>query len=407
MCSVCSQLVHASCDPLLTDSVLKAITTDAFSRIRYICADCLPFLETLRRMRSADQDSSTCAMDNSVLSFQTVPSSALDDVPIELIDAPISVSKRDHANVTQRLNVIEEKLEMLSKAIIPSPRNTEPAPTSYSDALAKGIPRTNVKNESKNIKAPNLEALTLICSNIPESDSPSLRERQEADKKSWSELCSVLEVNIHPVQLTRLSRPPKSPHAGEPRLLRVLLKNESDVETVLLAAFKLRLAKSVIRIYPDIPWRDRQLRKEDHKKDTRIDDFRAVFVHGVPELNDTDELKNKQHDCSEWRYIKELLGTDNIITTRLSRLPHSTNYKGTGPRILKVCLNSEQMVSSLLSSWYQHRRNAPPDLRIRGFLRRKAERDASVPTAASVVLDNATNSQPLTVASKNLLRPVQ
>ena len=410
-CSVCSAQVHASCDPLLTDGVLKAMTVDPLSRVRYICSDCLPFLETLRRMRCADDDSSTCAMDNSVLSFRTAPSNKLEDEPADRLNASISDSKHKHESVTKRLDVIEEKLELLSQGLISRLHQAQPTPQSpklpisYSDAVVKGTSRDSAKNETKNNKA-FVESFTLICTNVPESESPSLRERQEADRKSWSDLCSVLELDVHPVQLTRLSRPPRSPHAGEPRLLRVLMKNESDVETVLLSAFKLRLAKSVIRIYPDIPWRERKHRKDEAKVVTMDDDLRSVFVHGVPELKDADELKNKQHDCTEWKYIKELLGVDNIITTKIFRLPHSTKYKGNGPRILKVSFSSDQMVTSLLSSWYQHRNIAPPDLRIRGYLPRKTEKDNSDNIAPIDSVTHTTSSKPLD-GTKNVLRPVQ
>ena len=412
-CSVCSIHVHASCDPLLTDGVLKAMTVDPLSRIRYICNDCLPYLETLRRMHRADDDSSTCAMDNSVLSFRSVPSTKLEDEPVDLINAPISDSKHEHESVTKRLDVIEEKLELISQGLISRLHQAQPTsqspklPISYSDAVVKGTSRVSTKNETKNLKASLMESFTLICTNIPESESPSLRERQEADRKSWSELCSVLELDVHPVQLTRLSRPPTSPHAGEPRLLRVLMKNESDVETVLLSAFKLRLAKSIIRIYPDIPWKERKILKDGAKFVTMDVDLRSVFVHGVPELKDADELKNKQHDCTEWKYIKELLGVDNIITTKIFRLPHSTNYKGNGPRILKVTLSSDQIVTSLLSSWYQHRNIAPPDLRKRGYLPRKTEKDKSDNVALIDSAINTSSSKPLDVVTINVPRPVQ
>jgi hypothetical protein len=97
-------------------------------------------------------------------------------------------------------------------------------------------------------------------------------------------------------------------------------------------------------------------------------DKRAVFIHGVPELKDAEETKNRQHDCQEWRYIQELLELNKVLTMDIRRLPKSSKYKGSGPRILKVLVQSEDMVTEVLKTWYQRRRTSPPELRMRSAL---------------------------------------
>ena len=53
------------------------------------------------------------------------------------------------------------------------------------------------------------------------------------------------------------------------------------------------------------------------------------------------------------------------MTTSLARLRPSPNYKGTGPRILKVTLLSEDMVEALMSRWSLQKRQMPPEVKLR------------------------------------------
>jgi hypothetical protein len=172
-------------------------------------------------------------------------------------------------------------------------------------------------------------------------------------------------VNAKPTALIRLTRKPHSPHINEPRLVRVALTSPTDVESVLLAAHLLRETSST-RIYPDIPWSERVTRHTTENPTAKADrNDRAIFIHGVPELNDSNNQLNYQHDCGEWKYIQEALQTSGVFTTEVTRLPTSPNYKGNGPRILKINLFSPIMVTQVLEAWYKHRKTVPPELRLR------------------------------------------
>ncbi|KAF8560893.1 hypothetical protein P879_03012 [Paragonimus westermani] len=89
---------------------------------------------------------------------------------------------------------------------------------------------------------------TVIRTNVPESGAPSLQARHEEEKQRWNEILKEVGLNLPAVNLTRLSRPPISPHASEPRLLRVTLESMSAVEEVLLTAHRLRLKQSPISV---------------------------------------------------------------------------------------------------------------------------------------------------------------
>ncbi|CAH8477288.1 unnamed protein product, partial [Schistosoma rodhaini] len=71
---------------------------------------------------------------------------------------------------------------------------------------------------------------------IDNPDLPlSLQDKN--DRMLWGELIKRLELpRIEPLTVTRLTRGKDSNHLNHPRLLRVTLKNASDVEDVLLAS---------------------------------------------------------------------------------------------------------------------------------------------------------------------------
>ncbi|KAF8563962.1 hypothetical protein P879_10300 [Paragonimus westermani] len=118
---------------------------------------------------------------------------------------------------------------------------------------------------------------TVICTNVPESGALSPQARHEEEKQRWSEILIEVGLNFPVGNLTRLSRPPISPHAGEPRLLRVTLEALSAVEEVLLAVYQLRLKQSPITVFADIQWTERMRRREEKSTHLKLRDVNAVF----------------------------------------------------------------------------------------------------------------------------------
>ena len=238
----------------------------------------------------------------------------------------------------------------------------KPIPSTRTADVSKHIPvdpqRTSKSNHCK-------EDLTVICTKVPESKSLSLKERHQDELTQWTEVCRNLGLNITPKSLTRLPRHPTSPHSDEPRLLRVTLKSQNDMEDVLLSAHLLRESGSNVRIFPDVPWHERR-KRQSNPQSARADEMKkAVFIYGVPESTDENPFRKQEHDRREWQFVQELLGTDGCVTTSLVRLRPSPNYKGTGPRILKVTLLSEDMVETLMSNWSLQKRQMPPEVKLR------------------------------------------
>ena len=174
-----------------------------------------------------------------------------------------------------------------------------------------------------------------------------------------------LGISVNPNNLIRLSRKPNSLNHGNPRLIRVLLRSTEELETVLLSAHLLRDGENKIRIYPDVPWyerRDRLALTTPEAKTARS--LSTLYVHGIPEILDDDERGCQTHDLNEWRYVLDLLALQDTVSTSLARVPSSQNYKGTGPKLLRVTLLSEQMAASVIKAWKDGRRVLPPEVRI-------------------------------------------
>ena len=398
-CSVCSKLVHASCDPMLTDGVLKVLTAYPTSCIRYICVSCQPMISNLQTMQTSEQDSlSTIAMLDSAVSYKTVRSSSpIENKSINRVnmDGVFYQSSGSHNDLIQRLNNIESQLQVIMKALQTSsnadvpdrkyvPCEQMPYTINRSVLHSASVatctnPKNKPLNKSKHVDCvhkpietkPSMrnkrDDLTVICTNVSEPTATSLKSRYDEDLQNWQLICQTLGIDVKPVGLTRLFRHRSSPHSGEPRLLRVTLKNMEDVETVLLSSHLLRKASLPIRVFPDIPWDQRQKTARDPMAAKISRNKTTVLIHGVPESPADNEWSKQEHDCQEWRFIQQLLGTENILTTGICRLPHSNNYKGTGPRVLKVTLLNASMVDTLLTTWNSHKRLLPPELKIRTF----------------------------------------
>ncbi|CAH8559136.1 unnamed protein product [Dicrocoelium dendriticum] len=207
--------------------------------------------------------------------------------------------------------------------------------------------------------------MKIICSNVPESKANSIKDRLLDDMKQWESICRAIGMQPKQASLCRIIRHLNSLHYGEQRLLQVTLQSGNEAETVLLSAHRLRDSSCGVRIFPDISWSERRQRKQnpgEHRKQT---DERSIFVHGVPETQAPEESQVKAHDLEEWRYFREAPSLHDVIASSTSRLPISPNYKGSGPRVLKVLLYSKQTVETVLGNWHKFRTKLPSEIRLK------------------------------------------
>lgn len=331
-------------------------------------------------------------------------------IPIfRLLTTIIKRQERQISMLEKRLSAVEsakpqmtqtfaERVESAFTTTVPI---TEPNHNESSKEQKSSQNTSNHNNQCSVLKK-NTEDLTVICSNLPEPTATSLKARHEEEVKSWQTICEVMGLNIQPASLTRLSRPRSSPHAGEPRLLRVTLKNMKDVEAVLLSSHLLRKESIEARIFPDIPWSERQKSKKDPKTARINRSKRTLMIHGIPESSDDNEWSKRENDRREWNFVQELLGMKDILTTGLTRIPHSPKYQGSGPRILKVSLLNEIMVDTLVESWNFNKRILPPELKLRTFssLKQRSDCENHIGPRVDHTQDNSSDS-----SSKNQIYP--
>lgn len=231
-------------------------------------------------------------------------------------------------------------------------------------AVRPNIEKTSLKTVPKATPI-SADDLTIICTNLPESEAFSLRDRQKDDLEKWHHLCETIGVKADVSSITRLHRQPKSPHEDSPRLVRIVLRTAKEVEDVLLAAHLLHKSDSKARIFPDIPWSEREMRRKNPEAARRYGDRKAIIIHGVPEPKTEDKTLARQHDCGEWRYIQELLGLQGILTTSINRMNPPEKLALKSPRLLKITVRTPEMAQLVLETWYSKRSMAPPEIRMR------------------------------------------
>lgn len=307
----------------------------------------------------------------------------------------------DVSNLKRQLSVLSEAVNLLSQssqpkidALLTTQRDTKRAtqpPKRRSTVASQKVnlnpaPQRQVATNSQPHQKPrpqphNCElklkptSNAIICTGVPEGTSHLFQSCNVHDQEQWAHICQILHLaEVKPICLTRLSRPKTSPHADEPRLLRVDLPNGLVVEDVLLASHYLSGdSNSPIRVFADVPWTERTKSRTTNASDLPNGSQpkqsnarpRAVIIHGMAEPYETDSPDQHNHDREQWRYIQQLLKTEHVISTGISRLPRSPRYQGSAPRLVKVKLLTSDMCSEVLQHWYLHRRTAPPDVRIR------------------------------------------
>ena len=165
----------------------------------------------------------------------------------------------------------------LSPGVVPSIDHHGTASSKSTDSKP-----STADQQSKQVEKSGKSDCLVICTNVPESGADSLEKKQSDDLSQWDTLCHLLGVDARAVTTVRLHRP-KTSSDDRPRLLRVKLESTKAMREVLLHSSVLRHLDTSIRIYPYIPWEQRQRRHSDCINGLRAADRRAIYLHGVPE----------------------------------------------------------------------------------------------------------------------------
>ena len=157
---------------------------------------------------------------------------------------------------------------------------------------------------------------------------------------------------------------PESPHKDKPRIMKVSLSSEMELENILLSAYLLRDGKDTTsRIFPDIPWSERSERSS--KIASGVHSPRSLILLGVPD-NTTEPTgqTDNAHDAQQWCYIRETLGINDVAVIDTYRIPKSTNYAGSGPRPLKLTFLTKNMSEVVRTRWSTHQSLLPRELKL-------------------------------------------
>lgn len=361
-CAFCGLCVHARCDVTLTSKSLKMVNDDRHPAICYQCPDC-------RIAHSLDSNKSTTSVSNeegikmeSRMSFLEEQFKKVKDLVQCLINHDTNLNVDVQA--TKLSKPVTKKQAGLA-VVVTETKLSAPITKKYtgSDVLeSKSIKPANPKNKAMSPKA----TLSVICTNVPEATDTLLASRHEHDLNQWEKLCSQMSLkSIQPVSLTRLKRKPDSVHNDKPRLLKVVVQNEKELEDVLLSAYLLRNTENnSSRIFLDVPWceRSRKLSQETSVKQT-VD--RSIIILGVPEIEETCDAKlQNKHDFLQWKFLSDILKTNDVAVVDTFRIPKSPKYAGIGPRPLKLTLLRSEMLSVVKSHWDRYQNLLPRELRI-------------------------------------------
>ncbi|CAH8453908.1 unnamed protein product [Schistosoma bovis] len=199
---------------------------------------------------------------------------------------------------------------------------------------------------------------SLIIMNLVDNPDLPLSLQDKNDRMLWGELNKKLELpRIEPLTVTRLTRGKDSKHLNHPRLLRVTLKNATDVEDVLLASHLLK-SDGNVRILPDILYSERNIIR-NVPKESREKFFRGrnIIVQGIPENADPTQSNS---DIREWKFIKQSLRLKHILTQHVTRLAKKDG--DLRPRLMKITFPSSHMAAAVLEAFRADRRRLPPGI---------------------------------------------
>jgi hypothetical protein len=134
------------------------------------------------------------------------------------------------------------------------------------------------------------------------------------------------------------------------------------MEKVLLHAYLLNhIPNSECRISADIPWWERKSVTKGVDKTKS----RTLILLGVPESAGSPSPHERlEHDYKQWRFIASSINASEAVVVDTFRIPKSTNYKGDGPKPLKVTFLTSGMTDTIKMQWKTNRYRIPKDVRL-------------------------------------------
>ena len=369
-CLSCKLGVHTSCDATLTPTSIDQILSDTHPAIHYLCAKC----------RLDDNTTSLKKLEDRVRVLEELLNKILKDQPPTILHnyetKTIASSSGTYPPLPRERTPQSENDQPV---VITATQNTENVRSVVITATKKG--NTAQSNPQKCV-AKIRHDLSVICTNVTELNDTLLQRRHNHDKDEWEKLCCRMKLNpIEPVTITRLARSLDSPNRDKPKLLKVTVATEKELEDILLSAYLLKDAtENNQRVFADVPWWERTLKARNAGVDRSK--HRNLILLGVPEAEDPS--KQKQHDSLQWKFISDTLSLKNTAVVDVFRIPKSPKYIGVGPRPLKLTFLRDDMLEETRIQWQENHKLLPKYLRMTDSIRTGTQLVSDTPSSITI-----------------------
>ena len=370
-CAHCELWVHITCEPLISVELYNALMKHPQAPLDYCCQICRKLKPSTDNMNTANVSTQTTTSQETT-KIKTKTAKTQTTTHQETTTAKTHTAKGSR---NSRNRPAQDKASDSNPSELPHSNNTSmtgPLNLRTDNVLAPIAARTikisSVREPTKCDKAQGTQEIhispnTLIVLNAPECTANSLITREAADTSIWRDLCQMLKVpQIDPKRIVRIG-----PKTGT-RPMRVELHATSAVDTILIAGSTLRAnSDSKIRVSPDLPWHIRQIRQKARQAGGDPQRRCNVILHGIPESPLADPQDACTHDAQQWAFIRNKLGLSPLDARvcNISRIPRPLHLSNiSAPRLLRVSLITEEMASTVLSSWDTSHNMFPRDIRV-------------------------------------------
>ena len=341
LCRLCGVHVHTACDEALNAMTIELLIGDNNPAVCYQCTQCRP---------------------KSVVAVR--PGKSVLEERVVAVEAQIHrIQQQLQLGASGSVNYFEQDRD--GNVSVPETRlpSENRAPNPGEITLTATEPNLHERSEQPRRRSPKL---SFICTNVPEARETLLHSIYQHDQAEWSKLCDRLGLAyIKPVSLLRLRRDQRSPHNNNPRMLKITVSTEAELEDILLSAHLLRDGEdSTSRIYPDLPWWERRPGASPEKRNN-LTDNRSLVLMGIPEAADT-TAKNQvlTHDSQQWKFIEDQMGLKNCVVVDTFRIPKSSKYMGSGPCPLKLTFLTNAMATEVQDRWNNLKHLLPTGIRL-------------------------------------------
>ena len=392
-CFSCDQWCHRYCDKTVTVEVYNFLAAHPTEAIQYVCTPCrrTKLGSDNRLSTSLDRtenepgqvtDSCEVAERNLTLGSPNQTIIARDPQTSEPIqvstpmdeqnatnnltfdlqkDIGITVGLKPSAPIrTEKPRYKQAKRQKVKKSRIENKERTSckvqnPASTQLPTQPGESGQKTKVTQVSRGTSTPapkqdNSRYNSVIIFGVSESTEMSLRARDKHDEYYITSVLLHMGVQLNVFKHHRLNNKGASTNSHESRPIRLETEASGTASQILARSPMLHSSDwSHIRIRRDLPWSERQSRRQNAGQIDNADS-RSIIIRGVPETQGKEN--GNQHDSEQWDYILEKSRLTDILAERVIRLPRPVHLSTLpSPRLIKVVLFDEDMKHRFLQSW--------------------------------------------------------